>query len=320
MDTYEIEKELRMTYEEMCKYLQSKYGIAKVDYFPNEECRARNKNVSRTNEGLFCHHIYEKFGGSNLCHPSMARQYPYEYQKRENLVYCNYLEHLLLHLKINISSDLIMNKPLDVKRFFNSDGFFWIANEMNELFKNSGSSLAWKNNCYSVIKENYENYIDVLRGIFHYLVINYCGEKRIEVKVGKKLPVDLMLPKSATIDDKQSYKTCTFYQEVIYVSHSEKRVITKMENCIKDPIMLRLDIPFAESIAFDKKDSKHIVITYELDALQKRYDFDSVLDEYKSRLSVIPSGEIWDAMLYDLNKPFDDRTVILSKYLCEGTI
>ena len=123
MDRCEIEKELRMTYEELCKYLQGKYGIAKVNYFPNEECRARNKKVSRTNEGLFCHHIYEKFGGSNLCHPSMARQYPYEYQKRENLVYCNYLEHLLLHLKINISSDLIMNKPLDVKRFFNSDGF-----------------------------------------------------------------------------------------------------------------------------------------------------------------------------------------------------
>ena len=35
-----------------------------------------------------------------LCEKVWAQKNPYEWQKKENLVYCDYLEHLLLHILI----------------------------------------------------------------------------------------------------------------------------------------------------------------------------------------------------------------------------
>ena len=35
-------------------------------------------------------------------HDQRAKQFDYMYQHAENLTYCNYLEHLIIHVKINI--------------------------------------------------------------------------------------------------------------------------------------------------------------------------------------------------------------------------
>ena len=59
MESIEIKEELAMTYNELVEYLLNKYGSAKYDYFCNESCKSKNTKVSRTSEGLFCHHIDE---------------------------------------------------------------------------------------------------------------------------------------------------------------------------------------------------------------------------------------------------------------------
>ena len=51
-----------------------------------------------------CHHIDED-KAIMLSTDSFAVRYPFEYQKADRLVYCNYLEHLLLHIKIAEESD-----------------------------------------------------------------------------------------------------------------------------------------------------------------------------------------------------------------------
>ncbi len=84
-------------YRDYCSYLKLKYGSAKMDYYTQKF--TYNPKVTRTEEGLFCHHIYEDTGIS-LSTKSIAQKYPFEYQKAENLCYCDYLEHLYLHILI----------------------------------------------------------------------------------------------------------------------------------------------------------------------------------------------------------------------------
>ncbi|OYR89616.1 hypothetical protein CBF59_10370 [Lactobacillus taiwanensis] len=67
-------------------------SINKKDRMPNY-----NKNRSKYSEGLVLHHVYEiKF--KNLSYLKSIRNHTdFMYQQKENLVYCNLLEHLILH-------------------------------------------------------------------------------------------------------------------------------------------------------------------------------------------------------------------------------
>ena len=56
---------------------------------------------SRTNEGLFCHHIDEdKFENLSNIKFIKVNKYPFKYQKKDRLVYCDLFEHLILHALI----------------------------------------------------------------------------------------------------------------------------------------------------------------------------------------------------------------------------
>ena len=81
MNHEEIVKEVKMTYYELQDYLLKKYGPAKYDYFTKPECKYKNKNVSRTKEGLYCHHMDEDEGG-NLSNPPQAKLQCFEWQKK----------------------------------------------------------------------------------------------------------------------------------------------------------------------------------------------------------------------------------------------
>ena len=86
-------------YDGLCDYLKKKYGEVPEPYFINENCRTKNSNIKRSSEGLFIHHIFES-RVVMLSHPEYAIQFPYAWQEGKNLVYCNYFEHILLHLAI----------------------------------------------------------------------------------------------------------------------------------------------------------------------------------------------------------------------------
>lgn len=59
-----------------------------------------NEKRSRSSEGLFLHHIDEN-KIANLSDLRVIRKNPFfSFQKRDRLVYCNYLEHLILHAAI----------------------------------------------------------------------------------------------------------------------------------------------------------------------------------------------------------------------------
>ena len=101
---------LKMSYAKVITLLLKKYDEVKDDYykeksynkFLNGEIKSISKGkFSKTKEGLYCHHIFEsKY--DNLSNPKFIRHYRYafDYQKKENLVYCDLFEHLILHALI----------------------------------------------------------------------------------------------------------------------------------------------------------------------------------------------------------------------------
>ena len=81
------------SYEEYCEYLKELHGKVLFKYGSS-----KNKKP-----GYFIHHIAEDTVPS-LSHKDQKKQYP-EYQVPELLVYCDYLEHLLLHIMIGRVAD-----------------------------------------------------------------------------------------------------------------------------------------------------------------------------------------------------------------------
>ena len=95
MDLLEYENVKKLSYFQYCDYLQNKYGIGWYPYMTVSW--NKNNRASRTTEGLVAHHKFED-RAIMLSHKEWAMKHPYEWQIPQNLIYCDYLEHLLLHI------------------------------------------------------------------------------------------------------------------------------------------------------------------------------------------------------------------------------
>jgi hypothetical protein len=155
MNAIELFKEMEMAYEEFVEYLQQKYGLPKRAYFCTKTCKSKAK-IGRGNEGLFIHHAREDVI-DDLSKPDRAIAYPWEYQEPMNLCYCNYLEHLWLHILIN-------QKRCRDNGCFVSDGIlhYLVPNINTIYFENIKYTDEWRNIAKDVIIENKEEYILML--------------------------------------------------------------------------------------------------------------------------------------------------------------
>lgn len=106
---------LNSSYEEAINTLKNKYGEVVDDYFReksyNRFLKGEIKSIAngkfqKTKQGLYCHHIYED-SFLNLSNLEYIKDYhyDYEYQKKENLVYCDLIEHLILHALIMVKTN-----------------------------------------------------------------------------------------------------------------------------------------------------------------------------------------------------------------------
>ena len=90
---------LKMSYQQLVDYMLLKYGPVPGDYFLTESCKSKNITIPRIKEGLYCHHIDED-KAIMLSNTEFAIKHPFEYQKANRLIYCNIIEHLVIHIKI----------------------------------------------------------------------------------------------------------------------------------------------------------------------------------------------------------------------------
>lgn len=196
MDKIEFNQEKLMSYNQLVDYLLKKYGAAQHDYFTSPTCKTKNKEVVRTSEGLFCHHIFEN-KVMQLAESFWAARESFEYQRADALVYCNYLEHFLLHRAI------ALEKPNGILKIFNSKsayhmhmnmplngGLGEIQYDCNSLYNDGGSSQKWRQRCFEEIEDNFEEYIIVLSDFVQLCIDRFEGDKEIPAKeffVGKKM-------------------------------------------------------------------------------------------------------------------------------------
>lgn len=115
-----------MTYDEYVNFLLLKYGKVPEDYFLNEDYSNANPNISRSREALIIHHIDEdKIPGLSYVRQNRRRYIPFDYQRADRLVYCHFVEHTILHMKI-IEKELTReigernsDKPVGIAGFSN---------------------------------------------------------------------------------------------------------------------------------------------------------------------------------------------------------
>ena len=152
MEKY-LEEELKLNYLDLCDFLHKKYGIPNGNYFLTKSCKSKNKKITRGKEGLFLHHIKEN-ESIMLCNPAFAIHQPFAYQEGKNLVYCNYLEHLILHYKI-------VEEYLETMKTHELVGIGGIVNfivpEINDYFNGYDYARDWQKKAFSLVdKKSFE--------------------------------------------------------------------------------------------------------------------------------------------------------------------
>ncbi|MBE6667226.1 MAG: hypothetical protein E7607_02825 [Ruminococcaceae bacterium] len=144
-------------YIEYCDYLQKKYGIGLCDYMTKNW--NKNKKISRTKEGLYAHHKYEDHA-IMLSDPIFAKNNPYEWQQKQNIVYCDLLEHLFLHI-------LICENPSRNKNQHENVGFGGVVNliapELNDVYSGWITSQEWRKKCHSMVIDDENVYLLLLK-------------------------------------------------------------------------------------------------------------------------------------------------------------
>ena len=153
-------KMLGSSYADIVKYLLKKYGVAKHDYFKDTACTTKNPLVSRTSEGLYCHHIDED-KAIMLSNDAYAATNPFDYQKADRLVYCNLLEHLILHIKIAAEPRNVDANENELPGIGGAVNF--ICRELNDIFGGKEPSDEWRKKVASLVKDSFDDYIMVLK-------------------------------------------------------------------------------------------------------------------------------------------------------------
>lgn len=160
MNKKEFERVRSLSYLEYCDYLQDKYGIGLADYMtksfnPSKKCK-------RTKDGLIAHHKMEDHA-TILSTKETAQLCPIEWQSKENIVYCDYLEHLLLHVKITIYRH-------HYKDNLGIGGVYLIASELNDLYSGWQPRQEWRKTCCSKVINDKEIYFEILKDFLLYCI------------------------------------------------------------------------------------------------------------------------------------------------------
>ncbi|WP_425381199.1 hypothetical protein [Spiroplasma endosymbiont of Polydrusus pterygomalis] len=169
----EIEKLLVMNYENACNYLKNKYGHVAKDYFMDETMTKAKirQSIKRGKEGLYIHHIDED-KAIKLSTPKYAQLAPFTFQKANRLVYCNLLEHLVLHIKIVEST----------KSKYGCGGIYaYIVPELNDIYSGIQYQQPWKQKVSTIILPLKQDYLKCIKKLvdldFPYPLLSSFNDK-----------------------------------------------------------------------------------------------------------------------------------------------
>ena len=145
------------TYLEYCDYLQKKYGVG-LSYYMTKSWN-KNPKVTRTKDGLLAHHKMED-KMIMLSTKEFAMMCPYEWQEKGNIVYCDYLEHLLLHILIckYPSPDKMPGVDVGVGGVID-----FLVPELNDLYSGWKTGQTWRKTCHNKVVNDKDVYMALLK-------------------------------------------------------------------------------------------------------------------------------------------------------------
>ena len=157
MNITEYESIKDLSYEKYCDYLQKKYGPGICSFmFPSWQS---NPKCKRTKEGLVAHHKFEDCA-PKLSDPAEAQKYPYEWQHGQHIVYCDYLEHMLLH--IIICEEKFEEATRGI--FLGIRGLLqYIIPELNDVYSGWKTTQSWRATCHSRILDDKDVYLKLIQ-------------------------------------------------------------------------------------------------------------------------------------------------------------
>lgn len=145
---------LGLSYKECCNFLKNKYGPIYYPYFVNENCKSKNEKIMRGKFGIYVHHIDEDIY-ANLCNPEIARNLPFSSQLGHKLVYCNLLEHFVLHIKIfEYPNPKCIDKNISV-----AGTYLFLIPELNDIYSGIKYNLDYKINTAMLIINQKDEYL-----------------------------------------------------------------------------------------------------------------------------------------------------------------
>lgn len=170
----DLKRQMAMDYGQLIEYLSKKYGPARYEYFISDDNLTKKRAVSRTAEGLKSHHVDEN-AISALNNFGFGSMYKYDHKRKERIVYCNLLEQLLLHIKIGQilyfenHNYMYTDSPLGELITEDVSG---LTMQINRLYENKIGDSQWEQNCFDVIKDRYDEYIEILKQFQYFIVEN----------------------------------------------------------------------------------------------------------------------------------------------------
>ena len=195
-------------YREACKFLQKKYdkkGFVRKDYYhvdPKDGHLIKTSGVGHGKDGLQYHHICEDIVPS-LSDKNVAANNDLEYQKAENMCYCNLLEHAWLHILITENNTEASDNAEEA--ITGQGGVKWMILALNSIMCNANVSY------YSSIDEdghgcnyNVNNIITKNKDAYNKIINRYCTSAFIRQRLGKsseELAEDLCLVTKRDIAD-----------------------------------------------------------------------------------------------------------------------
>lgn len=171
---------LELTYDLAIQKMLDKYGLVKDDYFREASyyrfLKGEIKSISkgkyqRTSEGLYCHHS-DEIKWINISNEGfiLDQKVPFESQKKENLVYCDLIEHLILHA--------IIIKETDAEYGYAGYCVFLEPMVREWYIDQKIPSMEWMKNCYNRAFLSVMEADKILNYVNSYLGMVFAYEQR----------------------------------------------------------------------------------------------------------------------------------------------
>ena len=99
-----------------------------------------------------------------LSNDQFAKSNPFAYQKADRLVYCNILEHLLLHIKIAEEPPNVDSNENELCGIGGAISF--ICHMINDFYDGKIPSQGWQANIMRLIADSFDDYIAMLNQLW----------------------------------------------------------------------------------------------------------------------------------------------------------